>query len=84
MNDTFEQIKAGIRQLFTEAGDVMLSEDTALEDLPDWDSMAAVNLQSYIEQEFGIAVGLDRLDEETTLGELVDHIETLQSASVTP
>jgi acyl carrier protein len=84
MNDTFEQIKAGIRQLFTEAGDVMLSEDTALEDLPDWDSMAAVNLQSYIEQEFGVAVGLDRLDEETTLGELVDHIETLQSASVTP
>lgn len=82
MNDTFEQIKEGLRQLFTEAADIGLSADMALEDLPEWDSMAAVNLQSFIEQEFHITIGLDKLDEETTLGGLVDHIETLQSTAV--
>jgi acyl carrier protein len=82
MNDTFEQIKEGIRQLFPDVDDIDLAAATMLEDLPDWDSMAAVNLQSYIEQEFGVTISLDHLDEETTLGELVDHIETLQSTAV--
>ncbi|MGD8212796.1 MAG: acyl carrier protein [Desulfobacterales bacterium] len=82
MTDTFIQIKEGICQLFSEAEDMELTLDTTLEELPDWDSMAAVNLQSYLEQEFRVAIGLDKLDEETSLGELVDHIKNPQPLAV--
>jgi acyl carrier protein len=82
MNDTFMQIKEGICQLFTEADDMELTLDTTLGELPDWDSMAAVNFQSYLEQTFQVAIGLDQLDEETTLADLVEHIKNLQTVSV--
>ena len=83
MNDIFTQIKEGIYQLFSDAEDIELTMDTKLEEIPDWDSMAAVNLQSYLEQEFQVAVSLDMLDEETSLGELVSRIEDLRCIAVT-
>jgi acyl carrier protein len=82
MNDTFNKIKEGICQLFAEADEMELTLDTTLGELPDWDSMAAVNFQSYIEQEFRIAIGLEKLDEETSLGELIAHITNPQPLAV--
>ncbi|MGD8716340.1 MAG: acyl carrier protein [Desulfobacterales bacterium] len=82
MNDIFIPLKEGICQLFSDAEDMELTLDTKLEEIPDWDSMAAVNLQSYLEQEFKIAISLDMLDGETSLGELVSRIENLQSVAV--
>jgi acyl carrier protein len=83
MNDIFTKIKEGIYQLFSDAEDIELTMDTKLEEIPDWDSMGAVNLQSYLEQEFQVAVSLDMLDEETSLGELVSRIEDLRCIAVT-
>jgi acyl carrier protein len=82
MNDTFIQIKEGICQLFADADGMELTLDTTLAELPDWDSMAAVNLQSYLEQKFGVTIGLEKLDEETSLGELIAHIEKPQPIAV--
>jgi acyl carrier protein len=84
MNDIFIQIKEGICQLFSDAEDIELTPDTKLEEIPDWDSMGAVNLQSYLEQEYKVAISLDLLDEETSLGELVSQIDNLQSVAVSP
>jgi acyl carrier protein len=82
MNDIFTKIKEGIYQLFSDAEDIELTMDTKLEEIPDWDSMGAVNLQSYLEQEFQVAISLDMLDEETSLEELVSRIENQQSVAV--
>jgi acyl carrier protein len=82
MIDKFTKIKEGICQLFSDAEDIELTMDTKLEEIPDWDSMGAVNLQSYLVQEFQVAITLDMLDEETSLGDLVSRIEDLQSVAV--
>ncbi len=75
MNTTFQKITSGIKELFPDSTDLELKPDSALGDLPDWDSLAAVNLQAFLEQAFSLSVPGDLLHEELTLKELVDFIE---------
>lgn len=75
MIETMRIIEEGIQELFPEADEMELSSETQLEELPDWDSMSSVNLQSYLEQAFSISVPQDFLDEEKTIGELAAFIK---------
>lgn len=40
-----------------------------------WDSLASVTLFSLIEEEFGIALSLDALDEFNSFGRILSHLE---------
>jgi hypothetical protein len=62
MNEVMEKIKYGILDLFPEIG------------IPNYDSMAAVNLQTFLEENFPLKVSLDILTAEMPLGELVAYI----------
>jgi len=75
MADTFKKLKTGIEDLFPEAERLAVSLDTRLGDIPDFDSMAAVNLQTFIEENFTVVIPLDLLGEDTTLKDIVDLIE---------
>ncbi len=75
MNTTFQQIESGIRDIFPDSLDLELKPDTVLGDLPDWDSLAAVNLQAFLDQNFALSVPGDLLHEELTLQELIDFIK---------
>ena len=59
MSDTFKKLKTGIEDLFPEVEGMNLSLDTRLGDIPDFDSMAAVNLQTFIVETFNITITLD-------------------------
>jgi acyl carrier protein len=74
MGDTFKMIAKGIRDLFPDMG-AGISPDTRLGEIPDYDSMAAVNLQTYLEETFRVSVPLDLLGEELTIRELMEYIE---------
>jgi acyl carrier protein len=74
MNDIMAKIRSGILDLFPEVGDLPLTEETTLSQIPDFDSMAAVNFQTYLEETFPMKVPLDMLDGETPLGELAAYI----------
>ncbi len=74
MDDIFAKIKNGILDLFPEIGSLPITADTRLGEIPDFDSMAAVNLQTFLEENFPLKIPLDMLNEETTIGELVVHI----------
>lgn len=75
MSDTFGKIKEGIEELFPETEDMDITPDTELGEIPDWDSMASVNLQGFLEQTFAITVPQDLLNEETRISEVISFVE---------
>ena len=75
MASTLKTLKVGIDDLFPEVGNLIITGETRLGDIPDFDSMAAVNLQSFIDDNFKVAIPLDLLGEDTTLKDIVDFIE---------
>jgi len=83
MADTFKKLKTGIADLFPEVEGIMLGAGTRLGEIPDFDSMAAVNLQTFIAETFNVSIPLDLLGEDTTLQEiaaLIDNPEQLAAA----
>jgi acyl carrier protein len=71
----FDILKEGILDIFPEAGDMVIESDTRLGDIPDWDSMNAINLQTYLDKNFPVNVPIDLLTEDTKIGELIRFIE---------
>ena len=74
MNEVMEKIKYGILDLFPEIGKVPITSEMRLGAIPNYDSMAAVNLQTFLEENFPLKVSLDMLTAEMPLGELVAYI----------
>jgi acyl carrier protein len=74
MNEIMEKIKYGIQDLFPEIGKVPITPEMCLGAIPNYDSMAAVNLQTFLEENFPLKVSLDMLTAEMPLGELVAYI----------
>lgn len=61
-------------EVFPECGDMAMSHETQLGELPEWDSMAAVNLQTSILQQYQIEVPLELLGDQTTIQEVIDFL----------
>lgn len=74
MNDILEKIKFGILNLFPDMNESSIYAEMLLGEIPDYDSMAAVNLQSFLEDSFSLKISLDLLNEKMPLEELVTHI----------
>jgi len=74
MNEIMEKIKYGILDLFPEIGKAPITAGMCLGAIPNYDSMAAVNLQTFLEENFPLKVSLDILTAEMPLGELVAYI----------
>lgn len=75
MDAFLEQIIEGLQEVFPEAEGIGLTSESVLGEIPDWDSMAAVNLQTYLQQQFDIEVPLELLADETTLDEVLNFIK---------
>ena len=75
MKERLKRIEEGLKEIFPETEEMEMTADTCLGEVPDWDSMAAVNLQAYLEQTFRVSVSAEQLDEDTTLAEVVGLIE---------
>jgi len=75
MGNTCDLIIRGIKETFPEAENLSMTEESVLGDLPEWDSMAAVNLQTYLQQQFQIEVPLEFLVDETRISEISAFVE---------
>jgi len=69
------RIIEGIHEIFPETEGMDFTLNSTLGDLPDWDSMAAVNLQTYLQQQMEVEVPLELLSDETTLEELAAFLK---------
>lgn len=73
--DMLMKIKEGIQDVFPEALNLELKEAMVLESIPGWDSMAAVNLQIYLENAFGVAIPGEMLTGDTRIEDILEHIQ---------
>ncbi|MGV8079561.1 MAG: acyl carrier protein [Syntrophales bacterium] len=74
MDEILEKIKAGILDIFPDAATIEITLETKLGDIPEWDSIAAVNLQTSLQETFPVRIPLDLMSDETTIGELTAFI----------
>jgi acyl carrier protein len=68
-----ERLEALFRQVFGD-DDIVLTDQTAAEDIPAWDSVAHINLMFSIEQAFGIQFLGNELAEFQNVGELKAYL----------
>jgi acyl carrier protein len=69
-----DTLSACIKELFPDAADVIIGSETLLDDIPGWDSMSAVNLQTYLATAFGVTLPEEMLSGEISVGEIVEQI----------
>jgi acyl carrier protein len=70
-----EHIIEGLQEVFPECSAMTLEMETQLGELPEWDSMAAVNLQSFFLQQFEVEVPLELMADQTTVEELLAFLK---------
>ena len=74
MEISSERLIEILREVFPECDEMTMSNETQLGELPEWDSMAAVNLQTSILQQYRIEVPLELLGDQTTVQEVIDFL----------
>jgi acyl carrier protein len=67
-------ITEGLNEVFPESVGMEVNAETRLDEIPDWDSMASVNLQMFLESAFQCSVPVELLSGETRIGDIVEHI----------
>jgi acyl carrier protein len=75
MNDAWFKIKTILEDNLFEIGDILITPETKLGEIPDWDSMAAVNLQILLHETFHVDLPMELLQEFTTFRELIALME---------
>ncbi len=68
-------ITDGLNEVFPESVGMEVNAKTRLDEIPDWDSMASVNLQMFLESAFGCSVPTELLSGETAIGDIVEHVQ---------
>ena len=75
IEDIVARITEGINEVFPESVGMEVNTQTLLDAIPDWDSMASVNLQMYLETAFGCSFPSELLSGETPIGDIVEHVQ---------
>jgi acyl carrier protein len=75
MNNPWNELKKIITEEFLEVDtEKNVTEKTKLGEIPNWDSMAAVNLQLIINETFQVDIPLDLFQDDTSFEELSGFI----------
>ena len=75
MSDTFIALVECMREIFPEMEEMEVAPEIKLEEIPEWDSMSLVNLQTGLEAAFGVNIPAMAFKESLTIGELVVYIK---------
>jgi len=75
MNDIWQKMNDVLEDYLFDIGDIMITPETRLGEIPDWDSIAAVSLQMLLHETFDVDLPLDLFHENTTFSELVALME---------
>ena len=75
MQISLENLIRSLREVFSECNGMTLTQDTQLGELPEWDSMAAVNLQTVLLAQFEVEIPLELLADQTMLREVIEFLQ---------
>lgn len=79
-NETLARLKPVVRDFFNDP-DLEITEETNAEDIPDWDSLANVNLILAVERELGCRFDTEEINEFQNLGDMITSILAKQQGS---
>jgi acyl carrier protein len=74
MDPTTARLRTCFSRVFPNLTDEEILE-ARVEGIPEWDSLATVTLVSLVEEEFGVSVDLDDLEELMSFQKLLKHIQ---------
>jgi acyl carrier protein len=74
MDPTTARLRTCFSQVFPNLTDEQVL-DARVEGVPEWDSLATVTLVSLVEEEFGVSLDLDDLEEVMSFQKLLKHIQ---------
>ena len=72
-NEIFEKIKEDFDDFFD--GDVEINEDSSMENVSEWDSVAHIQLMFELEGAFGITIKSDEISELVSVQKMMDAVE---------
>jgi acyl carrier protein len=75
MSDVWQKMKEVISDKFFEIGNLLITPQTRLGDIPYWDSMSAVNLQILLHETFHVELPLELFHDNTTFNEMITLVE---------
>jgi acyl carrier protein len=78
MQDTLTVIREGIVELLPDAMRVELSPSTYLHEIPQWDSMTAINFKVFLEGRFDVRIPDEFIDGQSTIGEVIDILRSVE------
>jgi acyl carrier protein len=76
---TSEEIHSRLQTIFRDVFDndtLVIGQATHVGDIPEWDSLAQINLVVAIEKDFEIRVSLEDLETLSNVGDMMDLIRT--------
>jgi acyl carrier protein len=73
MVDILEGLQPIFRDVF-EDDSLTVTRQTTADDVPEWDSLAHVNLIAAVEESFGVRFALGELEDLRCVGDMVDLI----------
>lgn len=71
--EVLQQVQAIIRAQFDDES-IEITDATVVDDIPDWDSVAHVQIMVAIENQFGILFDAEEYTEFADVGEMIDCI----------
>ncbi len=74
MNELFVRIQDGIVEILPAAAGFQLQPETFLNEIPEWDSMTAVNFKIFLEEAFGVRIPDELLEGESSLRDVIEFI----------
>ena len=75
--NVFEKVADILRDIL-DAPELMVTEDMAMEDVEDWDSVAQMTIMSALESEFKIELSLDKIVAMTSVRSIVDAVMNMK------
>lgn len=75
MKEMILKLKEAIAEIFPEIVTMEITPDTLLEQIPDWDSMTAINLLVFLNEHYDLDLKQDSLTDDTSFGEILEQIE---------
>ena len=72
-NEIFENIKEVFDDFFD--GDVEITEDSSMDNVSEWDSVAHIQLMFELEGAFGITIKSEEISELVTVQKMMDAVE---------
>jgi acyl carrier protein len=76
-DNVFEKVADILRDIL-DAPELMVTEDMAMEDVEDWDSVAQMTIMSALESEFKIELSLDKIVAMTSVRSIVDAVMNMK------